>query len=166
MKYLRIIDQRSSTTVCFLRLRATLLAALALVPMTRKWHVRLGIWSDKTGGIISWEPFFLCVAGLLIAIEFDQEIGTYFSIGISFDLMPTFAVLLAAWLVLTGFNAYAWKTILKRYDPFLTGAEGDKGGPYCACDREACCCFCLTCSKDPHSESNLEIDSAKKDQLE
>lgn len=134
--------------------------------MTEKWHVRLGICSDKTGGIISWEPFFLCLAGLLIAIEFEQGIGTYFSVGISFDLMPSFAVLLAAWIVLTGFNAYAWKTVLKRHDPFFTAAEGDKGGPYCACDLESCCCFCVLCSESFQPESEVETNNAAKDQSE
>jgi hypothetical protein len=112
--------------------------------MPAKWHVRLAIWSDKAGGIIAWEPFFVCVAGLLLAIEFDESIGTYFSVSVSFDLMPTFTVLLAAWIALTSFNAFAWKTVLRRYDPFLTNVDGDQGGPYCACDRQCCCCLCVT----------------------
>lgn len=127
-----------------------------MVPMKPKWHVRLGMWSDKTGGIIAWEPFVLCVAGLLIAIEFDEGIGNIFSVSVSFDLMPTFAVFILAWLVLTGFNAMCWKTVQRRYDPFLTATEGDKGGPYCACDRESCCCCCLLCSKNREEEETTD----------
>ena len=124
-----------------------------MIPMTKTWHIRLGIWSDRIGGIISWEPFFICVAGLLIALDLEQEIGSNFTVSISFDLMPTFSILISAWIVLTGFNSFAWKTVLHRYDPFFTFAEGDRGGPYCNCDKESCFCFCSMCSKNMHDEA-------------
>lgn len=129
--------------------------------MTGKWHVKLGIWSDRAGGIIAWEPFFVCLAGLLLAIEFDEGVGTYFSVSVSFDLMPTFAVLLLAWITLTGFNAFAWKTVLQRYDPFLTSADGDKGGPYCTCDRQ--CCRCL-CDSFKSGDNGIQINTIPQDQ--
>ena len=134
----------------FLRVRATLLAALAIIPMTKTWHIRLGIWSDRIGGIISWEPFFICVAGLLIALDLEQEIGSNFTVSLSFVLMPTFTILITAWIVLTGFNSLAWKKVLQRYDPFHTFAEGDRGGPYCSCDNEFCFCFHPNLTKNVH----------------
>ena len=116
--------------------------------MTEKLHVIIAILSDKLGGIIAWEPFVLCIVGLILALEFEEEIGRNFSISVSFNLMPTCAVLVIAWLTLTAFNAAVWRAVLQRYDPFFTLSEGDQGGPYCSCDRKSCCCVGFFCSKN------------------
>lgn len=127
--------------------------------MTEKSHIVLSILSDKLGGIIAWEPFVLCIAGLILALEFEKEMGSNFSASISFNLMPSFAVLVIAWLTLTLFNVVVWRAVLQRYDPFFTLAEGDHGGPYCSCERESCCCIGFLCSKN-NEETEISASQA------
>ena len=56
-----------------------------------------------------------------------------------FDLLPHVSVFIIAWAFLTGCNAFVWKKVLQRYDPFGSRAHGDEGGPYCGCRQ--CCYF-------------------------
>ncbi|KAL7549430.1 hypothetical protein ACHAWF_012699 [Thalassiosira exigua] len=145
-------------------LRATLLAVVTLVPMPPLWQLRFARMSNNVGSYIGWEPFFIVLVVLLLALSHitgtavspeqcqsiqERNIVSYMidNFGLDtntcfvmyFELHPSFALMVIAWALLTGFNAYAWNTVIKRYDPYGTYArEGDNGGPYC---RFRHCCY-------------------------
>lgn len=160
-------------------LRSTLLAIVSVVPMTPLWQVRLTMLSNVVGGFIGWEPFFLCI--LLLSTELPSltentvPAETCEAIGeknlvshlisrfglddtvcfvMHFDMLPAFALFVVAWACLTGFNAFAWSTVLKRYDPYGTHSEeGDNGGPYCNWRQ---CCYFGCFRKRQQSENDTE----------
>lgn len=154
-------------------LRATLLAIVSVVPMSPLWHVRFVRMSNEIGSYFGWEPFFLCVIILSFELpslteetvdpvtcekvedtdlvaqlidEFGLDTSTCFVM--RFDMLPAVALFVVTWVVLTVFNAVAWKQVLSRYDPFGSHQEdGDKGGPYWRFGQ--CCYFgCLRRQKN------------------
>lgn len=145
-------------------LRAVLLAIISVVPMSPLWHVRIARMSNNVGSYIGWEPFLICILLLgdqlpsmteeTVKPEVCQNIEDNYLMSqliahfglddtntcfvMRFDMLPAFSLFVVSWFFMTGFNAFAWKVVLKRYDPFGTQQEDwDSGGPY----FRQCCYF-------------------------
>lgn len=151
-------------------LRALLLAFATLIPLKPSWQVRLVSLSNYSGSFIGWEPFFVCLFILIFELPsmtssiipedtcdtieetrafswiinrfgLDQE----YCFVLYFRIFPMATLLFCAWIYLTLFNAAAWRTVVRRYDPFGTQeALEDTGGPYCNCKQ---CCYFGYCRK-------------------
>lgn len=80
-----------------------------------------------------------------------------------FDLLPHVSVFIIAWAFLTGSNAFVWKKILQRYDPFGSRAHGDEGGPYCGC-RQCCYFGCASIGKHQEKESHDKQEVVKEEE--
>jgi len=166
-------------------LRALFLTILGIVPMPPKWHIKLAHLSNSVGGFIGWEPFFICAVLLMFelpsltgtTIISEEQCNEIASVNVIarlvekwglmtnpcfimyFTIMPMFALFIVAWVFLTGFNALAWKAVLRKYDVFGNYEQGQRGGPYCGCRS---CCFCPGIMKLPEEDNgNNTVTSSK-----